>query len=192
MNPLIPSSLPTRHPAIGHALHDGVAHLIARLAHDPRQRGGQSCPIAVDWTPQGAPGRTVVRDFDWSNEPPERLLAAEEYPDSLGERELTGRAAVVAAALLLSDLEGLSFDRVGAYGDRGDYWLSGRAMVEISGIREGLPGNVTARVEEKTEQLFLNPDVSFGFVSITMFCDRDGAVVGVLCHRNRRDHGAAP
>lgn len=125
MNPLLLSSLPTRHPAIGYALWDDAAALIARLAHDPRPRGGESCPITVRWTPLGSSARDEVRHLSWEGEPLDRLLAAECYADAHPEREVTGRAAVVACALLLHALDGIALARVAAYGDRGDFRLEG-------------------------------------------------------------------
>ncbi len=132
------------------------------------------------------PARKLPQVFDWGGESQERLSAAEQYADTVGERELTGRAAAVAAALLLYDLAGLSFRRVATFGDRGDYWLESDAgMIEISGIRRGTPSDVAARVEQKVAQLFGNPTLEFGYVSVTMFDDPAGAVVGTLCHRTR-------
>jgi hypothetical protein len=190
MNPLVLSSLVSRHPRLGIVLHEFYAgELITRLAHHPVERDGLSCPFTIRWTPQGAPTREVAGRFHWEDERVERLMAAEIGAGGVNENELTGRAAVAAAALLANELVGLVFERVTPLGDHGDYSVSGGAsMIEISGIIDGENGDLTSRVTQKFTQVFKNPSIAYAFVSVTMFSDPRGDVVGVFGHRTRRDH----
>ena len=194
MNPLLLSSLPTRHPGdVGNSLRGLASVLIARLAYDPRRRGGDSCQIRVQWTPFGSSAREVVRVISWADEPIESLEAAEGHPNGVNRDDLTGLAAVIACALLIHDLDGIVLHRVAIYGDRGDYHLQGGAgMVEVSGIRSGTDSVLRSRVREKADQLFENAAIGYGVVSVTMFEDPNGTAVSVLRHFTRRDWEDSP
>src|SRR3954451_14667830 len=103
------SSLPDWHPEGGDALlYTYAPSLIVRLSPAPSTQasGTMSREVSVTWRQRGrVEERSVVRHFGWSGLPSEFARVCAQLRRTKNANELTADAAVVAAALLIHDLE---------------------------------------------------------------------------------------
>jgi len=184
------SSLPQGHPQSGEdLLYDYGRAAIHRLCVDPHalppdvnERG-----IMVEHTPVGSASPVTHRAVvGWSGHLDREFCVRAGV--SKNAIDLTEAAAIVFAALTVSEFERGRILNVIQTTGKGDYyvevdWRAKPALLEIRGVLEDdtPTGSVTrAKVQEKRQQ------VEEGYVSVTAFRHRgSGTPHSILCYTNR-------
>lgn len=181
------SSLPQRHPLSGEDfLYDFGRAAIHRLCVDPDvlPEGVEERKMTIEHTRVGA--RTAVTHqviIGWAGHLDREFC--ERANVTRNAVDLTEAAAIVLAALTISEFEHGRIQHVSSIGTGGDYyvevdWRVKPALLEIRGVMaDDTPtGSLTrAKVEEKRKQ------VGTGYVSVTAFRHRhSGTPFSVLCY----------
>ncbi len=189
------SSLPARHPPIGHALLQAYAPAaIVRLRIDPTPQPPDTMvrSVDVDWItrPGTNPAVSERRDIGWNGLEGFLAAACIQLPITVNAHTLTEQAAIAVMALLISDLEGGVVQSVFQIGSGADYLIlprrsSNPIQVEVSGIRYDASGNASrARLAQKSAQVLTNSEV--GYASVTTFSHSASVIVHSYLHYVRR------
>jgi len=184
------SSLPQRHPLSGEdLLYDYGRATIHRLCVDPDllPDGVEEREVTIEHTPVGANLFTAHRVIvGWSGHLERDFCVRASV--SKNAIDLTEAAAIVFAALTVSEFERGRIQHVIQTTAKGDYyvevdWRAKPALLEIRGILEDdtPTGSVTrAKAEEKRQQ------VEEGYVSVTAFRHLgSGTPHSILCYTTR-------
>jgi hypothetical protein len=180
------SSLPRRHPQSGEdLLYDYGRAAVHRLCVDPDSlpEGAEEREVTIGHTPVGEITAMTHRVIvGWAGHLNREFC--ERAGISRNAIDLTEAAAIVFAALTISEFEGGRIQHVIQTTGRGDYyvevdWQAKPALLEIRGVlADDTPtGSVTrAKVQEKRKKI-----VS-GYVSVTAFRHRhSGMPYSALC-----------
>lgn len=180
------SSLPQRHPQSGKdLLYDYGRAAVHRLCVDPESlpAGVEEREVTVEHTTVGRNDSETHRvTVGWAGHLDREFC--ERASISKNAVDLTEAAAIVLAALTVSEFERGRIRHVSGIGTGGDYyvevdWQVKPALLEIRGILadETPTGSVTrAKVQEKRKQ------VVTGYVSVTAFRHRhSGTPYTTLC-----------
>lgn len=180
------SSLPARHPVSGEdILYDYGRVAVYRLCVDPDSLPGDVTEraVAVEHTPvRGEQPISITAVVGWAGHL-DRAFCARACV-AKNEIDVTEGAAIVLAALIVSEFERGRVLHVSRIGTRGDYlvevdWRKEPVLLEIRGVRaDDTPnGSVTrSKVKEKRDQ------VRHGYVSVTAFRHTcSGMPLSVLC-----------
>lgn len=184
------SSLPQRHPSSGEdLLYDYGRAAIHRLCidPDPLPEGVEEREATIEHTPVGGTmAKTHKVVVGWSGHLDREFC--ERASVSRNAIDLTEAAAIVLAALTISEFERGRIRHVIQTTGRGDYyvevdWMAKPALLEIRGVLDDdtPTGSLTrAKAQEKRQQ------VEEGYVSVTAFRHRgSGTPHSILCYTTR-------